>query len=80
VIVVGFKRDRHPKVEVHRAATGKPWLHPDDPAVRAVAADVRPPGDGIPFAPLDDTAGVADLVLRHAADIEAFRHAAGGEG
>jgi molybdopterin-guanine dinucleotide biosynthesis protein B len=80
VIVEGFKRGRHPKVEVHRAANGKPWLHPDDPAVRAVAADVRPPGDGIPFAPLDDTAGVADLVLRHAADIEAFRHAAGGEG
>lgn len=74
VIVEGFKRDRHPKIEVHRAANDKPWLHPDDPAIRAVAADTSPPpGGGLPFAPLDDTAAVADLVLRHAADIDAFR-------
>ncbi len=74
VIVEGFKRDRHPKIEVHRAANDKPWLHPDDPAIRAVAADISPPpGSGLPFAPVDDTAAVADLVLRHAADIDAFR-------
>jgi molybdopterin-guanine dinucleotide biosynthesis adapter protein len=74
VIVEGFKRDRHPKIEVHRAANGKPWLHPDDPAIRAVAADAPPPppGRGLPFAALDDTAAVAELVLRHAADVEAL--------
>lgn len=71
VVVEGFKRDRHPKIEVHRAANGKPWLHPDDPAIRAVAADARPEG-GLPFAFLDDADGVADLALRHAADVEAF--------
>ncbi len=43
VIVEGFKRDSHPKIEVFRAANGKPWLHPDDPAIRAVAADTPPP-------------------------------------
>jgi molybdopterin-guanine dinucleotide biosynthesis protein B len=49
------------------------WLHPDDPAIRAVAADVPPPpGRGLPFAALDDVAGVADLALRHAADVEAL--------
>jgi molybdopterin-guanine dinucleotide biosynthesis protein B len=70
VVVEGFKRDRHPKIEVHRAANGKPWLHPDDPAIRAVAADVPPPSGGeLPFASLDDTDGVAELVLRHAADV-----------
>lgn len=69
VIVEGFKRDRHPKIEVHRSANGKPWLHPDDPAIRAVAADVSPPG-GLPFVLLDDIAGIAELVLRHAADVE----------
>jgi molybdopterin-guanine dinucleotide biosynthesis protein B len=82
VIVEGFKRDGHPKIEVHRAANNKPWLHPDDPAIRAVAADVPPPptGRGLPFAALDDIAGIADLVLRHAAGIEAFRCATGGKG
>ena len=69
VVVEGFKRDRHPKIEVHRAANGKPWLHPGDPAIRAVASDVSPPpGAGLPFAPLDDIEGVAELALRHAAD------------
>ena len=71
VIVEGFKRDRHPKIEVHRAANGKSWLHPDDPAIRAVAADVAPPPAGhLPFVLLDDIAGVAELALRHAADVE----------
>ena len=72
MVVEGFKRDRHPKIEVHRAANGKPWLHPEDPAIRAVAADTRPPDAGLPFAFLDDTEGVADLALRHAADVGAF--------
>ena len=31
VIVEGFKRDPHPKIEVFRAANGKPWLHPRRP-------------------------------------------------
>jgi len=66
VIVEGFKRDHHPKVEVHRAANGKPWLHPDDPAIRAVAADVPPPG-ALPYAALAEVERVADLLLAHAA-------------
>ena len=71
VLVEGFKRDRHPKIEVHRTANGKPWLHPEDPAIRAVASDVRPAA-ALPWAPLDDAAAVADLVLRHAAEPEAW--------
>ena len=66
VIVEGFKRSALPKVEVHRAANGKPWLHPDDPAIRAVASDAPPPG-GLPRAALDDAEAVAVLVLEHAA-------------
>jgi molybdopterin-guanine dinucleotide biosynthesis adapter protein len=75
VIVEGFKRDRHPKIEVHRAANNKPWLHPDDPAIRAVAADIPPPaGRDLPFASLDDVDGIAELVLRYAMDLDAFRN------
>ncbi|WP_338663142.1 molybdopterin-guanine dinucleotide biosynthesis protein B [Pararoseomonas sp. SCSIO 73927] len=65
VIVEGFKRDPIPKIEVHRAANGKPWLHPEDAAIRAVAADI-PPSVGLPHAALDDIAGVGALVLEHA--------------
>lgn len=71
VIVEGFKRDTHPKIEVHRAENGKPWLHPEDPHILAVASDVRPPTD-LPWGPLDDTEGIADLVLRFAADAAAW--------
>jgi molybdopterin-guanine dinucleotide biosynthesis protein B len=64
VLIEGFKRDGHPKIEVHRAANEKPWLHPEDPRVLAVAADVAP--EGLPHAHLDDIPAVADLVLRFA--------------
>ena len=37
-----------------------------------MAADVPPPGGGLPFVALDDIAGVADLVLRHAVDVGAL--------
>ncbi|MBX6376134.1 MAG: molybdopterin-guanine dinucleotide biosynthesis protein B [Acetobacteraceae bacterium] len=73
VLVEGFKRDLIPKIEVYRAANAKPWLHPDDPAVVALAADVPPPpgsGRALPWIRLDDVEGVAELVLRFAVGIE----------
>ncbi len=65
VVVEGFKRDALPKIEVNRGANGKPWLHPDDPAIRAIASDVTPPGD-LPHAALDDVESIAAFVLEHA--------------
>jgi molybdopterin-guanine dinucleotide biosynthesis protein B len=77
VIVEGFKRDAHPKLEVHRAANGKPWIHPEDPFVAAIAADVTPPGAALPglalpWAHLDDIGAIAGLVLDKATPLEAF--------
>jgi len=67
VIVEGFKRDTHPKIEVYRSANGKPWRHPEDPAIRAVASDVPPPSPArLPWAHLDDVERIADLMLEHA--------------
>src|SRR6266704_1838306 len=43
VVVEGFKREAHPKLEVYRAGLGKPLLHPDDPAIVAIAADAPLP-------------------------------------
>src|SRR5437764_5963677 len=36
VLVEGFKREAHPKLEVYRAAVSKPLLAPDDPNVVAI--------------------------------------------
>ena len=61
VIVEGFKREPHRKIEVHRAANGKPLLFPDDPAIVAVAADTRVE-TRLPTVHLDDIAGIAKIV------------------
>lgn len=70
VIVEGYKRDRHPKLEVHRAAVGKPLLHPDDPAIVAVAADGALPQARVPVVSLDDIDAVVDILLAHAVPLE----------
>jgi molybdopterin-guanine dinucleotide biosynthesis protein B len=67
VLVEGFKRGRHPKIEVHRAANDKPLLHPDDPTIAALASDPPIPTT-IPSVDLNDIEAVAALVLHHAQD------------
>ncbi|MFO0185314.1 MAG: molybdopterin-guanine dinucleotide biosynthesis protein B, partial [Alphaproteobacteria bacterium] len=69
VIVEGFTRDAHPKLEVHRAANGKPWMHPDMPGIVAVASDTPPPYD-LPRTELDQVEAIADLVLAQARPIK----------
>jgi len=71
VIVEGYKRDPHPKIEVRREANGKPWMHPEMPGIVAVAADAPPPYD-LPRVSLDDVDGVAALVVAHAVAVEAI--------
>jgi len=65
VLIEGFKRESHPKIEVHRAGNAKPWMHPEMPGIRAVAADTPPPYD-LPHTRLDDIAGIAEFCLRFA--------------
>jgi molybdopterin-guanine dinucleotide biosynthesis protein B len=63
VIVEGFKRERHRKIEVHRLANGKPPLYPDDPAIVAVATDAAAL-DGAPrLLHLDDVEAIAAAVV-----------------
>lgn len=72
ILVEGFKRERHPKIEVHRVANGKPHLFPSDPMIRAIACDVSPGVVAIPVVALDDVAAIADLVLRFAVPVGPF--------
>ncbi len=66
VLVEGYKRETHPKIEVYRTLNGRAPLHPEDPMIRAIATDVPFPGVSLPQVHLDDIEGVADLALRHA--------------
>ncbi len=62
VLVEGYKRDAHPKIEAYRNETGHPLIAPGDPTVRAVASDVVP-DISCPVFDLDDTAAIADFIL-----------------
>ncbi len=64
VLVEGFKRERHPKLEAYRAEPGNPLIASEDESVRAVASDVALDGLAVPLFDLDDTAAIADFVLR----------------
>ncbi|MBN9083267.1 MAG: molybdopterin-guanine dinucleotide biosynthesis protein B [Rhizobiales bacterium 62-17] len=69
VLIEGFKGSPWPKIEVYRAANGKPAIYPSDPDVVAIAADVPLPAAGRPVADLDDADAVADLVRRFAKQV-----------
>ena len=70
VLVEGYKREPHPKLEVFRAAVGKPLLHPDDPAIVAIASDAPLPAAKVPVVDLDDIDRIADILLQHAAPLD----------
>jgi molybdopterin-guanine dinucleotide biosynthesis adapter protein len=65
VLVEGFKRDSHPKLEIHRPSVGKPLLQPEDRHIVGVASDtaleVR-----VPLLDLSDVARIAQFVLANA--------------
>jgi molybdopterin-guanine dinucleotide biosynthesis protein B len=72
LLVEGFKRHEHPKLEIVRPSLGKKLLHPDDPMVRAICAVEPLPGKmresiTLPIYPVADIAGIADFVLANAA-------------
>jgi molybdopterin-guanine dinucleotide biosynthesis protein B len=64
VLVEGFKAARIAKLEVYRAAVGKPLLHPRDPQIVAVASDA-PVATALPVLPLGDPDVVATFILRY---------------
>jgi molybdopterin-guanine dinucleotide biosynthesis adapter protein len=71
ILVEGFKRDAHAKIEVFRTANAKPFLYPEDPTIAALATDAADcPPLHLPHAHLDDVAAIASLILALARPIE----------
>jgi len=66
VIVEGFKHHAHPKLEVYRAAIGKPLLYPDDDCIVAIATDVGLPQAQVPVLMLDDVEAIANVLQAEA--------------
>jgi molybdopterin-guanine dinucleotide biosynthesis protein MobB len=62
VLIEGYKRERHPKVEAFRAEPGNDLIAPSDDTIRAVASDIPLELDR-PVFDLNDTAAIADFIL-----------------
>ncbi len=69
VIVEGFKRDPHRKIEVHRVANGKELLFPQDPAIIGIASDIDI-ATALPVMHLDDIDAIADVICKSAITLD----------
>lgn len=63
VLIEGYKREPHAKIETHRAEVGQSLIAPEDDSVRAVASDVPLTLDR-PVFDLDDTGAIADFIAQ----------------
>jgi len=69
VVVEGFKSEPHRKIEVHRAANGKPLLFPEDPGIAGIAADAAVETT-LPVVHLDDIPAIAAMMQGSAIPVE----------
>lgn len=62
VLIEGYKRDKHAKIEAFRAETGNSLIATDDPTIKAVASDSKIALNR-PVFDLNDTVAIADFIL-----------------
>jgi len=80
VLIEGFKRESHPKIEIYRRDNGKPPLHSGDPSIVAIATDAVFEGLTIPQRHLDDIQGLADVVQACAVPADGIEWRTGEQG
>lgn len=66
VIVEGYKREAHPKIEARRIASkSDTTLAPDDPHIVAIASDTILIGETLPAFDINHIKEIADFALQH---------------
>lgn len=63
VLIEGYKRDRHAKIEAHREGARADLIVWSDETILAVASKSPPVGLAVPVLDLDDIAAIADFIL-----------------
>jgi len=68
ILVEGFKKLNFPKIELHRTEVGKPWLHPTDNNIIAIAANVPAPAqltgqNELPNLDINDLEQITEFVI-----------------
>ena len=77
VLIEGYKRKAHPKLEIHRASLGLPLLATADPAILAIASDMALPSAKVPVIALDDLDAIVEVLIRSAAPLDSVLAQAG---
>lgn len=65
LLIEGFKNEPHDKMEIYRAANGKPLLSTGDPTYVAILSDGPVAGSALPVIDLNDAAAIADFIIGH---------------
>ncbi|WP_448204990.1 molybdopterin-guanine dinucleotide biosynthesis protein B [Azospirillum sp. sgz302134] len=63
LLIEGFKREPHEKIEVWRRSVGKPLIALDDPTIVAIASDGPVPESPVPILDLNDEEAVAAFIV-----------------
>lgn len=63
LLIEGFKRESHDKLEVFRRDLGKPLLSAGDPTFVAILSDSAVPESTLPVIDLDDIGAIADFII-----------------
>jgi molybdopterin-guanine dinucleotide biosynthesis protein B len=67
LLVEGFKREPHDKLEIYRAENAKPLLSTDDPTYVAILSDTPVSNTKLPVIDLNDVPAIADFIAKHCA-------------
>lgn len=63
IIIEGFKREPHAKIECHRASSEMPLVSSANKTIKAVASDVDVDAGGLKTLDLNDVSTIADFVI-----------------
>ena len=65
ILIEGYKGAKFDKIEVRNPPDNKPELAPDDPFIKAVAFQGKPPDITLPTFQVDDISNIADFISSH---------------
>jgi molybdopterin-guanine dinucleotide biosynthesis adapter protein len=65
LLIEGFKREPHDKLEIYRAENGTPMLSADDPTYVAILSDGPVNGTKLPVLDLNNIPAIADFIVAH---------------
>ncbi|KIP75844.1 molybdopterin-guanine dinucleotide biosynthesis protein MobB [Vibrio harveyi] len=71
VLVEGCKNIAFPKIELHREEVGKPWLHPNDDNIIAIASDSGELDSELPQMNINDLEAIAQFVIQYVQEAKA---------